>query len=60
MNMKLIRQNVSTAHLTKEQTELRFELFDWLKTKELSAIEASELLTLTAQQIEKSALREKI
>jgi len=58
--MKLIRQNVTTAHLTKEQTELRFELFDWLKTKELSAIEASELLILTAQQIEKSALREKI
>lgn len=44
--MEMIKQNVMTTHLTKEQTELRFELFDWLKAKGLSVQEATELLTL--------------
>lgn len=58
--MEMIKQNVMTTHLTKEQTELRFELFDWLKTKGLSVQEALELLSLTADQIRKSALNEKL
>lgn len=49
-----------TTNLTKEQTELRFELFDWLKTKELSVQQSVELLSLTADQIRKSALNEKL
>ena len=49
-----------TTHLTKEQTELRFELFDWLKTKDLSVQEATELLSLTVDQIRQSALNEKL
>lgn len=56
----MIKQNVMTANLTKEQTELRFELFDWLKTKELSVQQSVELLSLTADQIRKSALNEKL
>lgn len=58
--MEMIKQNVMTTHLTKEQTELRFELFDWLKTKDLSVQEATELLSLTVDQIRKSALNEKL
>lgn len=58
--MEMIKQNVMTTHLTKEQTELRFELFDWLKTKELSVQQSVELLSLTADQIIKSALNEKL
>lgn len=58
--MEMIKQNVMTTHLTKEQTELRFELFDWLKTKELSVQQSVELLSLTADQIRKSALNEKL
>lgn len=54
--MEMIKQNVMTTHLTKEQTELRFELFDWLKAKGLSVQEATELLSLTVDQIRKSAL----
>lgn len=58
--MEMIKQNVMTGHLTKEQTELRFELFDWLKTKELSVQQSVELLSLTADQIRQSALNEKL
>lgn len=58
--MEMIKQNVMTTHLTKEQTELRFELFDWLKTKELSIQQSVELLSLTADQIRQSALNEKL
>lgn len=58
--MEMIKQNVMTTHLTKEQTELRFELFDWLKTKELSVQQFVELLSLTADQIRQSALNEKL
>ncbi|MDC0697739.1 hypothetical protein [Blautia wexlerae] len=58
--MEMIKQNVMTTNLTKEQTELRFELFDWLKTKELSVQQSVELLSLTADQIRKSALNEKL
>jgi hypothetical protein len=58
--MEMIKQNVMTTHLTKEQTELRFELFDWLKTKDLSVQEATELLSLTVDQIRQSALNEKL
>lgn len=58
--MEMIKQNVMTTHLTKEQTELRFELFDWLKTKELSVQQSVELLSLTADQIRQSALNEKL
>ena len=58
--MEMIKQNVMTTHLTKEQTELRFELFDWLKVKGLSVQEATELLSLTVDQIRKSALNEKL
>ena len=56
----MIKQNVMTTNLTKEQTELRFELFDWLKTKELSVQQSVELLSLTADQIRQSALNEKL
>ena len=58
--MEMIKQNVMITHLTKEQTELRFELFDWLKAKGLSVQEATELLSLTVDQIRKSALNEKL
>lgn len=58
--MEMIKQNVMTTNLTKEQTELRFELFDWLKTKELSVQQSVELLSLTVDQIRKSALNEKL
>lgn len=58
--MEMIKQNVMTTNLTKEQTELRFELFDWLKTKDLSVQEATELLSLTVDQIRQSALNEKL
>lgn len=58
--MEMIKQNVMTTNLTKEQTELRFELFDWLKTKELSVQQSVELLSLTADQIRQSALNEKL
>ena len=58
--MEMIKQNVMTTNLIKEQTELRFELFDWLKTKELSVQQSVELLSLTADQIRKSALNEKL
>lgn len=58
--MEMIKQNVMTTHLTKEQTELRFELFDWLKTKELSVQQSVELLSLTADQIRQPALNEKL
>ena len=58
--MEMIKQNVMTTNLTKEQTELRFELFDWLKTKELSVQQSVELHSLTADQIRKSALNEKL
>ena len=58
--MEMIKQNVMTTNLTKEQTELRFELFDWLKTKKLSVQQSVELLSLTADQIRKSALNEKL
>ena len=58
--MELIKQKVMTAHLSEEQTELRFELFNWLKNKELSVQQALELLSLTAGQIKLSALDEKL
>lgn len=58
--MKLTTQNVTTPLLNNQQTELRFELFEWLKTKELSAGQSAELLELTAAQIRKAALMEKI
>ena len=58
--MEMIKQNVMTTNLTKEQTELRFELFDWLTTKELSVQQSVELLSLTADQIRQSALNEKL
>lgn len=58
--MEMIKQNVITTHLTKEQTELRFELFNWLKSKELSVQQALELLSLTAGQIKLSAFYEKL
>lgn len=43
------------SHLTEEQTDLRFELFDWLKSKNLSVNTSVSLLELTATEIKKAA-----
>lgn len=57
--MELNRSNkLLVPHLSKEQTDLRFELFDWLKTKGLSVEEAVELLNLTSNEIEKTARKQ--
>lgn len=53
--MEMIRHKVCVGGLTKEQTDLRFELFDWLKNKGLSVEQAVALLNVTASQIIKSA-----
>ena len=39
------------GELTLEQENLRFELFDWLKEKGLSAKEACSVLALTKEAI---------
>lgn len=57
--MELNRSNkLLVPHLSKEQTDLRFELFDWLKSKGLSVEEAVELLNLTSNEIEKTAWKQ--
>ncbi len=42
----------------QEKTELRFELVDWLKSKELSVDEAVKLLRLTANCIKSEAIEQ--
>lgn len=58
--MRLRVNKILSSNLTEQQTEIRFELFDWLKNKGLSAESAAELLELTAREIRKSALSEKL
>ncbi len=58
--MRLRENKILSSNLTEQQTEIRFELFDWLKNKGLSAESAAELLELTAREIRKSALSEKL
>ena len=53
--MEMHKQNVSTAGLDSNQAELRYELFDWLKSKSLTVEQAISLLNLTASQIRVSA-----
>lgn len=58
--MELRRQTVVMSNLDGQQTDLRFELFDWLKSKNLSVNEALSLLELTGNQIKRSAMDEKL
>lgn len=58
--MELRKIKIVSPHLIDQQIEIRFELFDWLKNKNLSAEGAAELLELTAREIRKSALTEKL
>lgn len=58
--MELRRQTVVMSNLDSQQTDLRFELFDWLKSKNLSVNEALSLLELTGNQIKRSAMDEKL
>lgn len=53
--MKLGRRRIQVNDLTEEQTDLRFELFDWLKSKGLSVRESVALLDLTSKEIERAA-----
>ena len=53
--MEMIKQNVAVPFLNKKQSDLRFELFDWLKNKGLTVNQAISLLDLTASQIKESA-----
>ena len=46
------------GELTPEQENLRFELFDWLKEKGLSAQEACSVLALTKEAIHNAYLAE--
>ena len=54
--MELRKCKIVHATLTGDQTDLRFELFDWLKSKNLSVDVSIELLKLTAAEIQKSAM----
>ncbi len=58
--MELRKIKIVSPHFIDQQIEIRFELFDWLKNKNLSAEGAAELLELTAREIRKSALAEKL
>ena len=58
--MEMHKQNVSTAGLDSNQAELRYELFDWLKSKSLTVEQAISLLNLTASQIRVSAEKQKL
>lgn len=58
--MEMIKQNVMTTHLTKEQTGLWLSTSRKVQTEVLSVQEATELLSLTVDQIRKSALNEKL
>lgn len=58
--MELRRQAVIVSGLNGQQTDLRFELFDWLKSKNLSVNEAVALLELTGNQIKRSVMDEKL
>ncbi|MFP3155810.1 hypothetical protein LQZ18_15550 [Lachnospiraceae bacterium ZAX-1] len=44
--------------LTIEQEELRFELFDWIKGKGFSALQAIDLMALTTSAIRRACLEE--
>lgn len=56
--MEITRQNVCIPSLNEEQSGLRFELFEWLKTKDLTVEQAVDLLDVTAHQIRQSALKQ--
>ena len=58
--MELRKIKIVSPHFIDQQIEISFELFDWLKNKNLSAEGAAELLELTAREIRKSALAEKL
>lgn len=58
--MEMYKQNVSTAGLDSNQAELRYELFDWLKSKSLTVEQAISLLNLTVSQIRVSAEKQKL
>lgn len=45
-----LSSNLKTC-LSEEKQALRFELFDWLKSKDLTIKEATDLLTLTRDEI---------
>ena len=58
--MKLTEKKVMVPNLNEKQVNLRFQLFDWLKSQNLSAEEAIALLDFTACEINNAALSEKL
>ena len=46
--------------LSKEIADIRFEIFDFLKTKNITAQQAKMLLTITAREIEAAAVEQVI
>lgn len=58
--MRLAEKKVMVPNLNEKQANLRFQLFDWLKSQNLLAEEAIALLDFTAHEINNAALSEEL
>ena len=58
--MRLAEKKVMVPNLNEKQANLRFQLFDWLKSQNRSAEEAIALLDFTAHEINNAALSEEL
>jgi hypothetical protein len=58
--VRLAEKKVMVPNLNEKQANLRFQLFDWLKSQNLSAEEAIALLDFTAHEINNAALSEEL